>query len=144
MAEGAARARWRFPWLLGGTLVSWAAMVTYFVVVPWWPDLRDSGTPSVVLAAFGVLAVIVGFFRSLVARRYRIVRWALLVLALLPAAFLPYYIHVLSYDLPRSDGVLAIGAAAPDFRLMDASGREVRLSDVRARWRVLIFFRGHW
>ncbi len=42
-------------------------------------------------------------------------------------------------------GGLAVGAAAPDFRLPAASGEQIALSEVLARGPVLLlFYRGHW
>lgn len=41
-------------------------------------------------------------------------------------------------DTPSSP--LAIGAAAPDFTLLDQSGQRVRLHDLRGRWVVIFFY----
>ena len=43
------------------------------------------------------------------------------------------------------DGALGVGAEAPDFALPDATGREVRLSDLLAEGPVVLtFYRGAW
>lgn len=49
----------------------------------------------------------------------------------------------------RASGILArvakVGARAPDFELPDATGRPVRLAELRARGPVVLsFFRGRW
>ena len=43
------------------------------------------------------------------------------------------------------DGVARAGQPAPDFTLPDATGRAIRLADLRARGpAVLSFYRGRW
>lgn len=44
-------------------------------------------------------------------------------------------------DLSR----VTVGREAPDFRLRDAEGRTIRLSEFRGKKNVvLVFYRGHW
>ncbi|MCA9737648.1 MAG: redoxin domain-containing protein [Gemmatimonadetes bacterium] len=48
-------------------------------------------------------------------------------------------------DLPRTDlERVAVGTPAPDFTLAAYEGDPVRLSDLRGRPIVLVFYRGHW
>ena len=44
---------------------------------------------------------------------------------------------------PRATGP-TLGAPAPDFALVDQSGKTVRLSDLRGAPVLLVFYRGHW
>ena len=44
--------------------------------------------------------------------------------------------------MPIQSETVPIGSRAPDFRLMTADGREVRLSSLRGRPVVLVFLRG--
>ena len=129
---------------LAGTLLAWLAMVSYFLVVPRWPDLRDSGVPSVLLAVAGVLLGAVGTRRSFRNGRQRAVSCVLLAAGCLPAAFLALYVFVLSYQLPGTEGVLDVGERAPAFALRDQEGREMTLAELSGRQVALIFFRGHW
>jgi cytochrome oxidase Cu insertion factor (SCO1/SenC/PrrC family) len=47
--------------------------------------------------------------------------------------------------VPVAPSVLRVGERPPDFRLTDASGRTVTLSDYRGQKPVvLVFYRGHW
>jgi cytochrome oxidase Cu insertion factor (SCO1/SenC/PrrC family) len=47
--------------------------------------------------------------------------------------------------VPVAPSVLRVGERPPDFRLDDASGRTVTLSDYRGQKPVvLVFYRGHW
>ena len=59
-------------------------------------------------------------------------------LAALFAAFLYVMLSV-----PAASGP-AIGAAAPDFALVDQSGKTTRLADFRGSPLLLVFYRGHW
>jgi hypothetical protein len=125
-----------------GAAVSWAALITYFLVVPRWEDLRDSGLPNVLLGAAGVAVSAAGVLRA--AGRRRRAAWALAGAGALAAGALAFYIHVLSYRLPPPERALAVGSAAPPFALPDQDGRERRLEEFRGRWLVLVFFRGSW
>ncbi len=127
-----------------GAAISWFAMVTYFLVVPRWPDLRDSGVPSVILALAGVGVGLLGLRRAFGARRMRTGSSAAFALGALAAGFLALYIFHLSYRLPPADGVVKVGEKAPAFRLRDQEGRERTLADFQGKRLLLVFFRGHW
>jgi hypothetical protein len=130
----------------GGAALSFAAMASYFVVVPRWPDLRDSGHASVALALAGVAMSIVGLRRSRVPGTRRWPAALACWLGAASAAFLAAYIYYLSYQLPGSEGVIEVGSRAPDFRLRDQEGRERPLSELAGAGHrlVVVFFRGHW
>jgi len=132
----------RLAWL--GALVAWAAVVTYYTVVPRWPDLRDSGHLNVALTFAGVVLSVFGLRRARVAGSRARASVFALSLGLAAAGFLAFYIYVLSYQLPPSDGVIAVGSKAPDFRLQDQDGRERSLAEFTGRRLYLVFFRGHW
>ena len=127
-----------------GTLLSWTALLTYFKIVPQWPVLRDSGHLNVAFAALGVLVGAIGMVRSLRAKRRRVVGGVLLVLAAGATGLLAFYIYVLSYSLPTTDDVLAVGQRAPDFELRDQDGRARTLGELAGKRVGLVFFRGHW
>lgn len=46
--------------------------------------------------------------------------------------------------LPDAEGAPAVGAAAPDFTLVDQHGKAVALSSLRGQQTVLVFYRGFW
>ena len=54
------------------------------------------------------------------------------------------YVYVLSNQLPDTEGVVAVGAEAPDFELTDDTGATVGLGDFRGNPLVLVFYRGFW
>jgi hypothetical protein len=128
----------------GGALLALGAFLSYFLLAPRWPDLRDSGLPNVLLAGAGAALSGWGFYRSLRSRRRRVVSAGLLLLSVLSFGVLTFYIYWLSYQLPSTEGVIQIGAPAPSFRLPDQSGRERSLEEAAGRPIFLVYFRGHW
>jgi len=127
-----------------GAAISGLAMVTYFLVIPRWPDLRDSGVPSTLTAAAGAALCILGLLRSFIQKRRRLGTTALSGIGILSTAFLALYIFLLSYQLPPLDGVIQVGQQAPAFELSDQDGKKRNLQEFRGRPLFLIFFRGHW
>ncbi len=128
----------------GGAVVSLFATATYFLVIPRWPDLRDNGVPSVILALVGVILSYAGLRRSFQARRRRAGSTLAFAIGILFAAFLAVYIFYLSYQLPPSDRVVKAEETAPSFQLLDQEGRKRTLEEFRGKPLFLIFFRGHW
>jgi len=63
------------------------------------------------------------------------------VAGLLAAMFL---VATATSDLPKKKLAVSVGAIAPDFTATDATGRELRLSDLRSRPVLLKFYRGFW
>ena len=49
-----------------------------------------------------------------------------------------------SSRLPEAERAPAVGAAAPDFTLVDQHGKAVALSSLRGQQTVLVFYRGFW
>lgn len=129
---------------LAGLIVSWFAFLTYFLVVPRWPDLRDSGVPNVVLGSVGLALCLSGARVAFQTRRWRVTGSGLTLLAGLPFVLLCAYIFVLSYRLPATDSVVAVGVKAPPLALPDQEGKERTLEEFAGRPVVLVFFRGHW
>src|SRR5262245_11455836 len=126
-----------------GALVSWFAFLTYFMVVPRWPDLRDSGVPNLVLGSVGLALSLAGARTAFLKKRWRVTGVGLTVLAGLPFVVLAAYIFVLSYRLPGTAGVVAVGSKAPPISLPDQQGRQRSLEEFAGRPVVLVFFRGH-
>lgn len=127
-----------------GALVALTGMVSYFLVAVWWPVLRDSALPNVVLSFFGLALALAGLVRGLRRPRGRLLRLGASGLAVLSAGFLAFYVYSLSYQLPSTSGVLAEGVKAPSFALEDAVGKTRRLEEFDERKLLLVFFRGHW
>jgi AhpC/TSA family len=126
-----------------GAAVSVAAFLTYFLVVPRWADLRDSGWPNVLLGGLGALIALSGLLRTRGVLR-RSAAALLAILAVVATVFLGLYVGVFSYSLPPPGEAIAAGARAPELSLPDQDGRTRRLSDHAGRPVFLVFFRGHW
>jgi cytochrome oxidase Cu insertion factor (SCO1/SenC/PrrC family) len=65
-------------------------------------------------------------------------RFAGLILMLLLAA------SVWAQRLPKPQIASAEGKLAPDFTLKDQGGKPLRLSSLRGKPALVIFYRGHW
>ncbi|MBI4604399.1 MAG: redoxin domain-containing protein [Planctomycetes bacterium] len=131
-------------WAIAGFAVANAAVASYFLVLPRWPDLRDAAHPNVAAAALGVLAAAAAWGRARRAGARRGTEAFLALESACVAAFLATYVYYLSYQLPQGAGAPAVGARAPGFRLPDQEGRARSLDELRGRWVVVDFFRGHW
>ncbi len=140
--------------IVAGALVSWAALLSYFAVVVDWPTLRDMGWPNVLVGGVGLLLAtvgVIGLLRGGTSWWQGTAFGLVAVLSVLPAVFLAAYVLYLSYQMPPGNRALAVGQEAPEFRLRDAEGAEIALSellvadrDPATRWIVVDFFRGPW
>ncbi len=124
-------------WALVGFLLMFAGPAVYVALID-IPLMQTSGAPAFGLMAAGAAAGLVAALRD---RRIWI-RFLFVVDALLLALW-TYAFYVWA-ALP-APSTLAQLQVAPDFALLDHTGREVKLSDVRAEGPVLlVFYRGHW
>jgi len=127
-----------------GVILVVAGVVGYFAVVLAVPSLvpfvRDSALPSWALIAVGLVLSVLAVRRSPAGRKAvpRVLLGANCSLAALFALFLYVFLAV-----PGAAGP-ARGAAAPDFALVDQTGKTVRRADFRGAPLVLVFYRGHW
>jgi hypothetical protein len=117
-------------------------VIGYFVVVfhlgQWLPSVRNNALPNWFLVAAAVGLSILAIRRAPTAWTPKVLLGAEVVLAGLFATLL-YGVT----GVPAATGP-ALGAPAPDFALVDQSGKTVRLSDLRGAPVLLVFYRGHW
>jgi len=117
-------------------------VIGYFVIVfhlgGWLPSVRNNALPNWLLIAVAVGLSILAIRRAPTARAPKVILGVDVVLAGLFAAVL-YVVTV----VPAATGP-TLGAPAPDFALVDQSGKTVRLSDLRGAPVLLVFYRGHW
>ena len=102
------------------------------------PFLRSTG-----LLAFLVMGVGTALGVGALAKARRPWTWAVAGANVLMTAMFTYYFFVFAV-LPEARGLSRL-ARAPDFAVLDHSGRTVRLGDALAAGPVLlVFYRGHW
>ncbi len=138
--------RWNhLAWI--GPIVTFAAVVSYFLYFARFPALRDFPWVNLPLALLGLGASGVAMWRAFARReewRGRILAPLGLGLALAFAGFLVGYVFFLSNALPAPTETSRGMETVPDLTLTDQDGRAVRLTDFRGRKLVLTFYRGHW
>ena len=138
--------RWNH-WAWIGPLLTFAAVVSYFLYFSRFPALRDFPWVNLPLAALGLLASAVAVWRAFARReewRGRILAPLGLGLSMAFAGFLVGYVFFLSNQVPAPTETSVGLTAVPDLTLTDQNGRAVRLTDFRGRKLVLTFYRGYW
>lgn len=137
MPASSARSHRHLVWI--GALVSLVGLVSYFFVFVRIPFLRDTAWLNLLLVAVGLVLSI-----AAIRRRRSVLSFAGAAVSLACVALLVGYVFVLSEQLPETDGVVAVGAAAPAFDLLDHTGAAVSLDDFSGRPLVMVFYRGFW
>ena len=132
-----------------GFLLGLGGVVGYFTLVvihnPRLSWLIHVPILNLVLVAVGLVLSLRGSAQAW--RRERRGRFMAPILAVLNMAlsgFLGRHLFVASYDVPPALHAPAVGAKAPDFELKDQRGVALRLSSLRGRNVVLLFYRGFW
>ncbi len=137
MTRDAPKKRNHLIWI--GVLISVFGLVSYFTTFARFPALRDFPWINIPLVLIGVAVSILG-----VRRRLSFLSLTGAFLSAGCAALLLAYVFVLSNQLPDTDGVVAVGAEAPAFSLIDDDGSTVSLADFNGQPVVLVFYRGFW
>ncbi len=150
----------RFNWpIWAGLLLSVFALLSYPFVFVRWPVTRDF--PWANLLIFGVAAVLllVGLRRAFAAdrrRSSRIVSSIVATFSILILGLFVFSFFIASRWLPASRAAPRVGQKAPDFSLVDTSGKTVSLAELLSapldgkaaspspRGVLLIFYRGYW
>lgn len=141
----AERRRNHLIWI--GPLVTFAGVVSYFMVFARFPGLRDFPWLNLPLVLLGATASALAVWRATTAREVfkgRILAPIGLLVSLFFAGIFVLYIFRWSYAVPQpTDATLGL-EQAPDFALASMAGDTVRLSDFRGRKVVVVFYRGFW
>lgn len=130
-----------------GPVVTFAGIVSYFLVFARFPALRDFPWLNLPLTLAGMAVSAFGLQRAITRPEIFRGRWlgaAGLALSLLLGAFFVLYVFRFSYLLPAPTTATLSLDEAPDFALAANGGETVRLSDFRGRKVVLVFYRGFW
>ena len=142
-----------------GFLLSFLALLTYPFVFVRWPITRDF--PWATFLIFGVAAVLlfIGLRRAFSPERRLRSKIVSSIVAIFSALILGLFVFsffIASRWLPAAHGAPQIGQKAPDFSLVDTSGKTATLSELlttpinsksgsaNPKGVLLIFYRGYW
>ena len=146
----------KFNWQIWvGFVLSIVAFLSYTFVFVNFPVTRDFPWANLLLFAIAIVLLFYGIRRSFAAGRSllsKIVGSTLAVLGVLVFGVFIFAIFVLARQLPASTGAPKVGQKAPEFNLVDVSGKQVSLAELLstpvngkpAKGVLLIFYRGYW
>jgi hypothetical protein len=139
-------------WL--GFLVTVFAFLSYIPIFARYPITRDMPWANFLLFALGLSLLFVGLrraFRQPTFYRGKIAGPILTTLGVAALVLFCFFTFSLGKHLPPSAQAPKVGQKAPDFDLVDASGKTVSLASLLstsaaspAKGVVLIFYRGYW
>jgi hypothetical protein len=117
-----------------------------------FPITRDFPWANFLLFGIGLALLLVGLFRAFgrpQVYRGKIFGSIFAAMAVLFVAFFSYVIFYVLHQVPGSAGAPRVGQRAPDFLLLDQSGKPVGLGDLLRgpsgpKPVALIFYRGFW
>jgi cytochrome oxidase Cu insertion factor (SCO1/SenC/PrrC family) len=126
---------------LGGIVAYFAAVATPNAALHRWLELPLLNLAMIVA---GVALSCIGIARAKPTLRSRGLAAFLALLNVSFAGAFAWFIFFGSYAMPAAARAPAIGRVAPDFELPDQTGTHVRLSALRGKPVVLLFYRGFW
>jgi hypothetical protein len=131
-----------------GFVVALGGLFSYGFFVR-YPITRDFPWANLLLFGIGGALLIFGLFRAFGRpQRYRgkVFGSIFSAIAFLFFAFFCYEIFYVLRQVPPSSGAPRVGQKAPDFILLDQTGKLVGIGDLLSNSRavVLIFYRGFW
>lgn len=134
---------------IGGLLLGIVGIVTYFLLVlmhnPRLRWLLDTPLLHLGAVAVGVGLSLIGVRQALQrTHRGRLLAPILATLNVGLAGVFLWFLFVHTGHMPEAARAPSVGAVAPDFALRDQGNNEVRLSSLRGRPIVLLFYRGFW
>jgi len=139
--------RWNWP-IWAGFVVVVAGLFSYGFFAR-FPITRDFPLANLLLFGIGIALLLLGLFRAF--GRPQIYRGKILgsifaAIGVLVVALFSYEIFCVLRQVPASAGAPRIGQKAPDFLLLDQSGKPVGLGDLLSNSKgvALIFYRGFW
>ena len=142
--------KWNWPIWVGFVIVV-AGLFSYEFFAR-FPITRDFPWANFLLFGIGAALLIVGLFRAFgrpQLYRGKIFGPILAAIALFLFSFYSYEIFYVLRQVPPSTGAPRVGQLAPDFFLLDQSGKPVGLGDLLSgpsgpKALVVIFYRGFW
>lgn len=139
--------RWNLA-IEAGLIVSAGAFLSYFLYFVRFPNLRDFPWVNLPLFVPAMILTGLGVWRAYrqPERYHGKVRAPLLgFFSVAICAFFLFDVFYMAKQLPPAAHAPAVGQAAPDFTLLDATGKPVSLAQLHKDQRVLlVFYRGYW
>jgi hypothetical protein len=138
-----------FNWqILAGVLLSIFAF-SFPIIFSQWSLGSDLRWLSVGLYAIAAVLVFIGLRRAFATGKGKFSKIFASILSLLSALLLGSFVFlafVMATWLPDSAGAPQVGQKAPDFTLVDTSGKQVSLADTLSKQKgvLLVFYRGYW
>jgi hypothetical protein len=142
--------KWNWPiWI--GFLAVIVGLFSYGLFAR-FPITRDFPWANLLFFGIGAALLVVGLFRAFgrpQVYRGKIFGSIFAAIAVLLVALFSYEIFYVLRQVPASSGVPRVGQLAPDFILVDQSGKPVGLGDLLRgqsgpKAVALIFYRGFW
>lgn len=139
-----------FNWqIVIGFLLSLFAFASVPMVFSQWSVSTDYRWLSVGLFLLAAIFLIVGLRRAFAVGRGKISKITAAILTLVSSSVFGLFVYLaffLATSLPKSTGAPQVGQKAPDFRLADAGGEQVSLTDTLSKQKgvLLVFYRGYW
>jgi hypothetical protein len=148
----------KFNWpLWAGLLLTLFAFFSFFSIFVRFPLTRDFPWANLLLFVASAALLLVGLRRAFAAdRRHpmlsKITGGVVTAFCLAVFALFIFVFFISARQLPVSQAAPQVGRKAPDFTLVDASGKPVSLAELRsepiagkpAKGTLLIFYRGYW
>lgn len=149
----------RFNWpIWAGFVLSFVASISYPFVFVNWPITRDFPWVTLLLYGVAVALLVIGVKRAFAAGGSRKAKVAASILTTLSVVIMGLFIFsilIAARWLPASKGAPHVGQKAPDFSLVDSTGRKISLTDLlsepmagaanaKPKGVLLIFYRGYW
>lgn len=148
----------RLNWpLWAGFLLAIIAFFSFFAFFVNFPITRDFPWANLLLFALAAVLLFVGLRRAYgepTLYRGKIFGPILAVMSVAVFAMFSYGVFVASRQLPMAHGAPQVGQKAPEFSLLDTSGKSVSLSQLLSaplpavaqapKGVLLVFYRGYW
>jgi hypothetical protein len=148
----------RFNWPLWiGLLVTLIGFASYITVFMWFPVTRDFPWANLLLFLIAAVLLFIGLRRAFAPDRRRpllskIAGSLVTVFSALVITLFVFGFFVFARWLPPSKGAPQVGQKAPEFLLMDTTGKSVSLGELLStpingnapKGVLLVFYRGYW
>ena len=146
----------RFNWQIwAGFVLTFAGLISYPLFFVKFPVTRDFPWANLVLIVIALILLAIGVRRAFGPEsrlRSKVVGSVLALVSIAAMGLFVFGIFVLARQLPGSSGAPRVSQRAPDFSLVDTTGRTVTLAELLSsqvkgkatKGVLLVFYRGYW